>query len=292
MNYTERFSRASLIAQQVVSQQGITALPVDPIAVAQSCEIEVRAKPITTQGVSGMLLRKGDAFGILYATHIDNLGFRRFSVAHELGHYYLPGHIDAVLSDSDVHESSAGFSSQDRYELEADHFAANLLMPRKYFEAAMASSGEGLHAIKSLAELCQTSLTATAIQFTRHSREAMAIVLSSGNRINYCFMSDALREIPGLNWIRKSETVPRNTATFDFNHEARLSKANSIDDATSDLQDWFGGEFDVAITEQVVGLGRYGKTLTVLTAFDLDEQLEEIGEEQSLVESWTPKFQR
>jgi hypothetical protein len=55
----------------------------------------VRAKK-TTGGVSGMLLRNGDDFGILYATHIKSSGFQRFSISHELGHYFLPGHIDAV----------------------------------------------------------------------------------------------------------------------------------------------------------------------------------------------------
>ena len=66
----------------------------------------------------------------LRRAHIDNIGFQNFSVAHELGHYFLPGHIDAVLADGDVHESRAGFASGDRYEMEADHFAATLLMPR------------------------------------------------------------------------------------------------------------------------------------------------------------------
>ena len=83
--------------------------------------------------MSGILLRTGDSCGIAYATHIDNPGFQRFSIAHELGHYFLPGHLDAVLGDRDVHESHAEFASADRYELEADHFAASLLMPRCLF---------------------------------------------------------------------------------------------------------------------------------------------------------------
>ena len=59
---------------------------------------------------------------------------------------------------------------------------------------------------------------------------------------------------------------------------------------TSDLQDWFGGDRSIPITEEVAGLGSYGKTLTVLTALDLEERLKEIEEEENLIESWTPKF--
>ena len=44
-----------------------------------------------------MLIRYGQEFYIAYATHIQSEGFRRFSVAHELDHYFLPGHIDHVL---------------------------------------------------------------------------------------------------------------------------------------------------------------------------------------------------
>ena len=56
------------------------------------------------------------------------------------------------------------------------------------------------------------------------------------------------------------------------------------------MQDWFGGDRSLSVTEQVVGLGNYGKTLTVLTGFDIEEQLEEIEEDEDLVESWQPKF--
>ena len=73
-----------------------------------------------------MLLRRGNTFGIAYATHINSIGFQNFSVAHELGHYFLPGHVEAVLANDDVHDSRAGFASGDRYEMEAEHFAATL----------------------------------------------------------------------------------------------------------------------------------------------------------------------
>ena len=55
------------------------------------------------------------------------------------------------------------------------------------------------------------------------------------------------------------------------------------------LQNWFGGNFRVELFEEVIGLGGYGKTLTVLTASDLPD-LEEIEEEEELRESWEPRF--
>src|SRR5262245_11620884 len=128
MKGSDAYWSATMAAEQVSRDYGIAAIPVRPVALARQLGIEVMAKPATTSGVSGMLLRFGNSFGIAYATHIDNAGFQNFSVAHELGHYFLPGHVDAVLRDGDVHESRAGFTSGDRYEMEADHFAAALLM--------------------------------------------------------------------------------------------------------------------------------------------------------------------
>jgi Zn-dependent peptidase ImmA (M78 family) len=83
----------------------------------------VQPKPETVDGVSGMLPWRGTSSGILYATHIDNEGFQRFCVSHELGHYLLPGHLDDLRRAADGwHASRAGFVSTDPYELEADYF--------------------------------------------------------------------------------------------------------------------------------------------------------------------------
>jgi Zn-dependent peptidase ImmA (M78 family) len=43
-----------------------------------------------------MLLRHGNAFGILYATHIPSEGFQRFSIGHELGHYFIASSGESV----------------------------------------------------------------------------------------------------------------------------------------------------------------------------------------------------
>ena len=282
---------STVVAERVVRERGLSALPIDPITLARELGITVFAKPAGAEGVSGMLLRYGSAFGIAYATHIDSIGFRNFSVAHELGHYYLPGHIDAVLS-GDVHESHAGFASGSRYEMEADHFAATLLMPRELFKKAMNVAGDGLLAIEDLAEQCRTSLTATAIRYAKCTREPVAVVLSTGTRVNYCVMSDALKEVKGLDWIRKGEWLSRNTLTFAFNREPDRVRRAERDEDAADLQDWFGGDRSLSATEQVIGLGNYGKTLTVLTTLDIQEQIEEIEEERELVESWRPRFGR
>src|SRR5262249_8815407 len=139
-----RLRMAKQKAENFLRQEGITTLPVDPFAIAASHNIEVKPKPDAAGGVSGILLRHGDMFGILYATHIKSEGFQRFSVGHELGHYFLDGHMDHVLPKDGIHTSHAGFVSADPYELEADQFAAGLLMPSTPFKRALGKQDAGL----------------------------------------------------------------------------------------------------------------------------------------------------
>jgi IrrE N-terminal-like domain len=241
--------------------------------------------------VSGVLVRVGNSYGIAYATQIENAGFQRFSIAHELGHYFLPGHLDAVFGDDNIHESHAGFDSGERYELEADHFAAALLMPREMFSAALRRVGDGIAAVERLAAKCATSLTATAIRYTQCTPDAVAILLSTGGSINYCCMSDALRDHDGIDWIRRRQTVPTNTATFAFNRDPhKIRRADRVQDEST-LQTWFGGSRNIELREDVIGLGGYGKTLTILHGIELPDDEDE-DYDDSLIESWTPRFRR
>jgi hypothetical protein len=206
-NQAFRLRMAKQKAEALLREERIATLPVDPFAIAASHDIEVRPKPDTAGGVSGMLLRHGDAFGILYVTQIPSEGFQRFSVAHELGHYFLDGHIDHILPKDGVHTSHAGFVSADPYELEADQFAAGLLMPSIPFKRALARQDSGLEVVEYLAGLCRTSLTATAIRYAELTEDAVAVVISSGPVIDFCFLSETIKSLPQLGWLRKGAPV-------------------------------------------------------------------------------------
>lgn len=279
-------------AEALLKEEGITDLPVDPFAIAESRDIMVQGKPEDHDGVSGMLLRHGNNFGIIYASHIPSVGFQRFSVSHELGHYFLPGHVDQVLK-SGPHVSRAGFVTNDPYELEADHFAAGLLMPETPFRQAMDRYDPSLAAIEAVAELCLTSRTATAIRFAEFADAAVAIIVSTGDTIDYCFMSEAMKSLPKLDWLRKGWPLPRGTATarLAVRREAVLAGERVADE--SDVRDWLGGTTQATVSEESVGLGRYGKVLTILSSNVIGrEEDSEDDEEDTLIESWTPRFRR
>ena len=63
------------------------------------------------------------------------------------------------------------------------------------------------------------------------------------------------------------------------------------DESDCDLNTWFQSDLEVEVFEEIVGLGSYGKTLTVLTLPDPPD-LDELEEDEELEESWTPRFRR
>jgi len=290
-----RLKLAKQRGEAVLAEEQFTDLPVDPFMLARRHDIEVQAKPDTESGVSGMLLRHGNAFGILYATDIPNEGFQRFSVAHELGHYFLDGHIDHVLPNDGIHASHAGFSSGDPYEQEADNFAVGLLMPTKPFKRLMGRACLGLADIESVREACKTSLTSTAIRYAELTDDAIAVILSTGRLIDYCILSEAMKSLPDLTWPKRGSPVPANTVTARFNADngSRVTRAER-DEAEIDVLDWLGGKRSSIVKEEVIGLGRYGKTLTVLSSHNIGQEAyaDEGDDDDELIERWTPRFKR
>lgn len=261
-----RLRDATLHAEKLVKDENLQ-LPIDVVAIAHSREILVEAKPESAKGVSGMLLQVGNNFAIGYATHIKSKGFQRFSIAHELGHFFLTGHPEHIFKgEKFMHESQAGFTSGDQIELEADHFAAGLLMPSHLFKKEAAKYSDGLTAIEKIAERCEASLTASAIRYAQLTDAAVAIIISSGTTINYCFTSDLLRKIVGYKHPMKGSLLPRHSLTRAFNQVENNILSGHRNDDSADLMSWFHVEDEVDAYEEVIGLGEYGKTLTIITA--------------------------
>jgi hypothetical protein len=194
-----------------------------------------------------------------------------------------------------MHASRAGFVSTDPHELEADNFAAGLLMPEGPFRRALGKCEPGLSAVESLSALCRTSLTATAIRYGELTDDAVAVVVSTGRTIDYCRLSESMKSLRELTWLTKGSPLPLNTATAQLNgNPDRLARADRATEEI-DIMDWLGGVRSVNALEEVVGLGSYGKTLTVLTCSSVQEQIDEKeddDDEDSVIEWWTPRFRK
>lgn len=292
MNRAFRLKLARQKAEALLKAEGLKELPIDPFAIAASRDILVEGKPDTAAGVSGMLMRHGNSFGIMYATNIDNEGFQRFSVCHELGHYFLEGHVDHLFVKNESHSSFAGFVSNDPYEQEADSFAVGMLMPAGPVKRLISRNSVGFPVVQEVASQCKTSLTASAIRYSELTSDAVAIVISTGPTIDYCCLSEAMKTLPQLTWLRRGGPVPKGTATAHFNRDEKriVQGARVYEDV--DIMDWLGGTRSAIVTEEVIGLGSYGRTLTILSSDLLghEDDVEPGDDDDELDASWKPKF--
>ena len=106
--------------------------------------------------------------------------------------------------------------------------------------------------------------------------------------MQFAFMSKPLQDLRGLTWIRKGSGLPTGTATANFNKdEGNIRKGKRVA-STSSLDTWFDGGNTAELNEEVVGLGDYGKTLTVLWADSLPEPEEAEESEESEDENLLP----
>lgn len=285
-----RLDNAKRQGEKQAEDDGVKGFPVDLAAIAEKRDIQLEAYNDAEPGVSAMLLRAGNSFGIFYSTAIPNKGYQRFSIAHELGHYFLEGHVDQIpFDESGFHASKAGFFSPDIFEREADSFASGLLMPSKIFRRALNRFEDGLAGVKGLASLCETSLTATAIRYAELTEAASAVIVSTGNTVDFACMSPAMKNFGGLTWLRPRDPLPKDTLTANFNtHHDQFNEVEFSDE--TDLRLWLGGSRSRDVLEEIIGLGRYGKTLTVITCTGTAADAEDEEEEDALEESWTPRF--
>lgn len=128
--------KARLDAKQVLEQSWTAGLPVDPERVASYFDVTVSRLPLE-RGISGML--KVEPYSAEIFVNSDDVPARqRFTIAHELGHWYertSRGLIDFNVID---YRSTENYNLHEFY---ADEFAASLLMPTRELNDALA---EGL----------------------------------------------------------------------------------------------------------------------------------------------------
>lgn len=201
----------------------------------------------------------------------------RFTIAHELGHFHIPEHRRQLMAGCRSHGSNAGaFDGADSVEeLEADIFAANLLMPpARFVPKLMASRATPLATIRQLRETFDTSWESTAIQAMRHEPKIMAIAKWSSEGLEWHRIEEASFHAAGYRRfkVRELSSLPRDSATALALSDPDDSRVVTIRDCVVTADYLFdrvaaGGKRDVMIREEAVKNGRFG-VLTVFSKFE------------------------
>jgi hypothetical protein len=209
---------------------------------------------------------------------------RRFTLAHELGHFVLDGHVEVLLGSESQAVSLGGNFRDQRTptELEADVFASELLMPDGWV-APLVGPTTSLYGIRTLASTCRTSLSSAAIRMMDLAEEPAAVILSFEGTVEWFACSPLLSE---HRWARRSlkgEWVPRRSPTKELIQDPALRNEEAEREGSLLLCEWFpDGPPMCRVEETCLTMGSYGRVLTLLRPEDLAsaEEIEEVGQHQ------------
>jgi len=226
----------------------------------------------------GMLELRGDRFHIycnLDRLEGANTPRSRFTIGHELGHYFIDEHRNALLRGLvPPHGSKCEFESDLLVEREADRFASHLLMPRREFGALATRQKPGLPGILTVAEHFKSSVTSVAIRYAQlESVPCVVLKWAVGGRFQWRWASTKFFQSGLLGVQRDIRRLPADCPTrVALTNEKPPNK--QYFEAGSTISAWFPKirESDYRnwiLIEQAIQLGRFG-VLTFLFPISLD----------------------
>ena len=262
-------------ARQLLRELNVPGIPIEPRRIAEQLQIVVWEREMESE-YDGCLMRVGDTWGILLNNLIQSQARKNFTIAHELGHYYLdsgPAERQVSAADEDKvaefvpqhrcqREDLRGFDSHRLEEQRANQFAVELLMPSPIFRADAADLPKiGLSAIDALAAKYSTSLTSTAMRYTRLSPHVCAVVLSENGQIKYFAYSECFRQNSDCYLARNKPLHPDSVADLLDKDKSREVKEHQ---RKVPLSYWCSTQSDQALIEQSRRLPRMNQVLSFL----------------------------
>jgi hypothetical protein len=187
--------RIAKLFRQIRELREVRACDLD--AILTEDEIDVLEFRTKSPGCTACLVRDpyGKGGGIWLEPGQDT-GRRRFSIAHELGHYHIPRHrgegTRLICADADLRARS---HNARQLEWEANDFAAELLMPFRLFSADVERRDVGFASVYQLNSdgMYNVSVTAAAWRMVQVTSEACALVVSTDGKVE---------------WVARSNTFP------------------------------------------------------------------------------------
>jgi len=166
----------------------------------------------------------------------------RFSLAHEIGHYFIDAHRLGIRSGKlPAHPSYSFLIHSDQMEREADFFAASLLMPAEKLRRLTGGRKFSLDIIKEVSTEFKVSLTAAAIRFAEVGTHGIMLVFSEGGVVKWIKRSSDFLKLRIKCEI--GSAVP-TTSVVGESFLKRNAKYTSVEKL--DLEDWFyQGEWPV-----------------------------------------------
>jgi Zn-dependent peptidase ImmA (M78 family) len=191
----------------------------------------------------------------------------RFTVAHELGHYFLHKKLE---THNETSRTLSWFNIENEMkrgvqEYEANDFASELLMPEKVFRSFIEKRNFGPQLINDLSKRFKTSITSVVFRLLTLDVAPIFVVYISDGIVRYWRkMNDLKCWVPDITKLPPPEDSVAKEY-IDANYEFLYSgseKAQSIDKSTwFKLNDW---EDDIEFLEYCIPTKQYKTIISVI----------------------------
>jgi Zn-dependent peptidase ImmA (M78 family) len=148
------------LASQLLVDQGIKNIPVAVDKIAKALGAQLRYSPLDEE-LAGMVFVK-DAVPIIGVNSLHHPNRQRFTIAHEIAHLRLHReeitravHVDKGFAEPMLKRDAVSSTGTEQIEIEANQFAAALLMPRAILEEILAGQSVDVEDERSLEHLAK-----------------------------------------------------------------------------------------------------------------------------------------
>jgi Zn-dependent peptidase ImmA (M78 family) len=261
---------SAILAERTLRSLGMWKIPVDVFELARKEGIYLSPGHYGGECFDGRIEYYSDLeeFCIFHeeARGSRTEGRVRFTIAHELGHYFLPEHREKLRQGA-WHNSVADFASRDPREVEADEFAADLLMPMELFRHELRRFRLGwcdLDDLFTLANRLGTSVTSTARRYCESDCEPCTIFFSMDGLIRWNRFSEDMKLL-GMYFYPFDTAPPVGSKTAEFWKEIQAGSSPEKMSGPVSSEVWFKWPKRENLWEEVASLGATGRVITQLT---------------------------
>ncbi|MBR2184295.1 MAG: ImmA/IrrE family metallo-endopeptidase [Prevotella sp.] len=190
-------NRAQEKAVELLDEFGIEDIQdVDIRDLVYAKDIIYREAPLENYDGRIVYGKRGKAL-ITVNSNLTYVPRKRFTIAHELGHYILGHNRKEVAHDN---QASTEFYKSGSQETEANQFASELLMPTSVFLEYIEGERFSPRLMHDLAEEFKTSVTSVVYKYLECGSHPIAVFYSYKNKIKYWKKSaDYRRMVKDLN---------------------------------------------------------------------------------------------
>jgi IrrE N-terminal-like domain len=192
----------------------------------------------------------------------------RFTLAHELGHYFIDEHRNLLAAGKNPHGSSTDGQTKFLVEREANYFASNLLMPKSELLKLIGTSRLNLQALLDSGSHFGVSAQSSAIRCVQDSLCRSAVIMFRPTKMPWSEFSIPL-QASGFTHLRRFNGLPPPGGASAKAWETTTPGLSPIFSNTSTACTWFSGHSESGVTNEIIAeesvrLGSRG-VLTLLT---------------------------